>query len=184
MTASQILWSMNLNISFKFHHSFKITSISRKHLRKHSFILEKNNNMKYLFFSFYVFPMTPLYAHFPLVSSQLTYLSPFLHCAWHNLHFLLQHNLVSCVPELFFFWIRTCIQRLIRVLPSLFTSWTCYMCVQLFSHVQLFATRELVFMAICRSNTWCPDTLETLASGQILGQLLECSGMLTGCSLW
>ena len=102
MTASQILWSMNLNISFKFHHSFKITSISRKHLRKHSFILEKNNNMKYLFFSFYVFPMTPLYAHFPLVSSQLTYLSPFLHCAWHNLHFLLQHNLVSCVPELFF----------------------------------------------------------------------------------
>ena len=41
LTASQILWSMNLNISFKFHHSFKIPSISRKHLRKHSFILEK-----------------------------------------------------------------------------------------------------------------------------------------------
>jgi len=58
------------------------------------------------------------------------------------------------------------------------------MCAQLLSHVQLFATRELVFMAICRSNTWCPDTLETLAYGQILGQLLECSGMLTGCSLW
>lgn len=45
MTASQILQSMNLNIAFKIHHSFKIPSLLRRALKKHSYISEKNRNV-------------------------------------------------------------------------------------------------------------------------------------------